>query len=109
MLTRTEELILLAVWKLSERAYGAAIQEYLSSVTGDDWSFGALYVPLERMASRGLVRSSLMEKTAKRGGRRKRCYSLTNKGVAALSQLRSVQDTLWQGLDPDAFRMGHVS
>ena len=98
-LTRTEELILLSVWKLQEKAYGAAIRDYLSDVSDYEWSIGAIYIPLDRLAHRGYVRSYKGEPTKARGGRSKRFYELTAEGRAALIKIRKVQDSLWEG-DP---------
>jgi len=102
-LTRTEELILLAVWRLQESAYGAAIRDYLSDVSGHEWSIGAIYIPLDRLARKGFVRTYMGESTAKRGGRRKRYFALTREGVAALNQIKTVQDKLWKGLPQVVF------
>lgn len=106
LLTRSEELILLAVWNLQAEAYGAAIQAHLTKVTGRDWSFGAIYIPLERLEARGYVRSMKQEPTVKRRGRRKRYFTLTKAGVAALSHMRHIQNTLWEGLGPLALDGG---
>ncbi len=102
-LTRTEELILLAVWNLQNNAYGAAIRDYLSQVSGHDWSIGAIYIPLDRLAHKGYVRSFKGDPTPQRGGRSKRFFKLTAEGVAALTRIRRVQDALWEGLPPLAF------
>ncbi|MGB2906400.1 MAG: helix-turn-helix transcriptional regulator [Candidatus Aminicenantaceae bacterium] len=98
MLTRAEELILLAVWRLKERAYSVEIRADLKAVTGRPWSFGAVYMPLDRLAKRGLLESYLADPTSERGGRSKRIYSLTAIGLAALREIRRIQDTAWEGL-----------
>ena len=98
LLSRSEELLLLAVWRLQDDAYGAAIRDYLSRETGEDWSVGAVYAPLDRLARRGLLRSWMGEPTPERGGRAKRYFKLTTAGVAALSRLRSIQEKMWSGL-----------
>lgn len=100
LLTRSEELILLTVWTLQSEAYGAAIRRHLTKVTGEEWLIGAVYVPLDRLAKRGYVRSYKGEPTHKRGGRSKRFFELTPQGVAALNTIKRVQDTLWGNLPP---------
>ncbi len=102
-LTRSEELILLAVWKLQDEAYGAAIRRYLTEVSGQEWLIGAVYIPLDRLARKGYVRSYLGAATRKRGGRSKRFFQLTPAGLAALQNVRRVQEILWQGLPPLSF------
>lgn len=104
LLTRTEELVLLAVWHLQDDAYGAAIRDHLSEVTGHDWSFGAVYIPLERLVAKGYCASYKGEATSRRGGRRKRYFELTREGVAALTKTREIQNILWERLPPLVFR-----
>ena len=98
LLTRTEEFILLAVWKLEEDAYSIPIREKLSEITDKDWSLGAIYMPLERLEKRGLLKSKLSESTPERGGRHKRIYEITGDGKAALQQIYNVQKTMWEGI-----------
>lgn len=106
LLSRPEELLLLAVWRLQDEAYGAALRDHLSHVTGEDWSVGAVYAPLDRLASRGFLGSALGDPTPERGGRAKRYFRLTAKGVAALSRLRAIQETMWAGLPDLVFQSG---
>ena len=98
MLSRSDELILLAVWKLQDDAYGASVLEYLQGHTQHDWSIAGVYAPLKRLARKGLLRSSTGAPTSERGGRRKRMYSLTGKGVSVLQASRREYDAMWQGL-----------
>ena len=71
-----EQLVLLAVLRLGEDAYGAAIRRELVECAGRDASPGAIFTTLERLEARGLVRSRFGEPTPERGGRRKRYYQL---------------------------------
>lgn len=79
-----EQLILFAVLRLSDEAYGASIQEEIEDATGRDRSTGSIHTALERLESRGLVRSWLGDPTPVRGGRRKRYYAVTPSGARAL-------------------------
>lgn len=101
LVTRIEELLLLTVWKLQEEAYGLEIRRRLSELLNEDLSVGAVYVPLKRLKKRGYLKSWEGEPTAKRGGRAKRFYKLTPKGVSALAKIRTVQQQAWANL-PDA-------
>ena len=98
LLSRTEELLLLAVWRLQENAYGAAIRTHLTDVTGEDWSIGSVYGTLDRLARQGFVRTFMGAPTPERGGRSKRFFELTAEGVAALNRVRSVQQNMWADL-----------
>ena len=98
LLTRTEELILLTVWRLQNDAYGLSIKRGLADLLGKEPSVGAVYVPLERMVKNGFLKTRESDPTDKRGGRRKRFYQLTAKGRSALSAVRSVQEKAWSGI-----------
>ena len=98
MLTRTEELLLLAVWRLQQDAYGLTIGRRVSDLLGKKVSVGAVYIPLERLARKGLLATWESEPTARRGGRRKRFYKLTSSGLAALNTVRKIHDEAWSGL-----------
>ncbi len=98
ILTRTEEMILLAVHRLGDQAYGVTIREELEQLIGKSYSVGAIYGPLDRMAERGWLMTSTGSPTAVRGGRAKRFYELTPAGIKALLAARQLHEKLWSGL-----------
>jgi PadR family transcriptional regulator PadR len=98
LLSRPEELVLLAVWRLKEKAYCVPIKKKLVQATGRNWSFGAVYDPLDRLEKKGLLESHLSEPTAKRGGKRKRVYKLTPGGIMALIETKTINDEVWEGI-----------
>jgi DNA-binding PadR family transcriptional regulator len=100
LLTRAEELILLAVWRLRDNAYSIPIHEQVSLITGERLSLGSIYMPLDRLVKRGFLESYLSEATPERGGRHKRIYKLTREGLEALQKIRDVQERMWSGI-PD--------
>ena len=81
MLGEFEYLLLSAAARLGEDAYGASIQQDLQSSTGRRCSAGALYTTLDRLKTKGLVKTWMGGATPQRGGRRKRMVRLTAKGV----------------------------
>ena len=97
LLSRKEELILLAIWKLQdgEGAYGVTIRAYIQRMTGAAWLFGAIYGPLARLLKAGLVEASESEPLPERGGRRKTLYRLTEDGISALRAMRELNASLW--------------
>ena len=97
LLSRQEEIVLLAIWKLKGNAYGVTIREYISEVTGKYWSIGSIYVPLDRLVGKGYIRAYQGQAIEKRGGRSKRFYEITHEGMNALGEIRQVQTTLWKG------------
>src|SRR4029450_2439004 len=81
-----EQLVLLGVLRLEEEAYGAAIRQEIHARSGRDVSINAVYTTLDRLESKGLLRSWAGEPTAQRGGRRRKFYALRPGGVTARRQ-----------------------
>jgi PadR family transcriptional regulator PadR len=84
-----EQLVLFALLRLDDGAYGASIRRELKARARRDASPGAIFTTLERLEARGFVTSRFGEPTPERGGRRKRFYRLRPEGRRAL--LRSFQ------------------
>jgi len=95
LLTRSEELILLAIWKLQGEAYCVTIRKMLTITTGDKWSLGSIFMPVKRMERNGLLTSQITGSTPERGGRHKRIYSLTDDGKKALSRILEIHNAMW--------------
>ncbi len=81
-----EQLVLLALLRLEDNAYGATIHQDVEARTGRTLSVSAVYTTLDRLEEKGLVRSRPGEPTARRGGRRTRLFSLTPCGAEALAR-----------------------
>ena len=97
-ITRKEELVMLSILNLEERAYLIAIQDHLTQVSGKAESLTSVHLPLSRLEKRGLVISRFGDATAVRGGRRKKIYRLTKEGFEALYAYKRISDDLWDGL-----------
>ena len=93
-----EKLVLLAVAQLAD-AYGVTIRREIEEKTGRQVSAGAIYTSLERLESRGLVRSELTDPTPVRGGRRKRVYGLRPNGERALEAAMTELRLMARGLE----------
>lgn len=94
-----EQVVLLAVLRLGESAYGVTIRSEIAACTGREPAPGALYTTLDRMEEKGIVRSWLGEATPQRGGRAKRYFALTKTGHAALVNAQRAYQSLLSGLD----------
>ena len=94
-----EQVVLLAVVRLDDNAYGVTIRSEIQECTGRGPTPGALYTTLDRMEKKGLVRSWLGAPTPQRGGRPKRFFKLTPLGRAALVRTQRAYQTLLAGLD----------
>ena len=100
LLTRTEERILLTVYLLGDEAYGISIRKHLENTIGRKYSVGAIYVPLERLTTKGFLISFSGEPLPERGGKRKRFYKITNQGLMALRKTKELHDVMWAAV-PD--------
>lgn len=98
LISRTEEIVLLCIWRLHGDAYGVTIRDELTRRTGKDWSLGSIYAPLHRLERKGFVTTRHGDPESRRGGRRTVLYDVTKKGRQALVEVKSVQDSLWQGI-----------
>ena len=94
-----EYLMLTAVARLGEGAYGVTIREEIEDATGRPCSLGALYTTIERLESKGLVKTSMGDPTPQRGGRPKRFVEVTPAGVRALAEQREALLRVWEGLE----------
>jgi PadR family transcriptional regulator PadR len=83
MLGEFEYLLITAAARLADVAYGAAIREEIEATTGRKCSIGALYTTIDRLETKGLLKTWMGEATAQRGGRAKRMVRVTPKGVLA--------------------------
>jgi len=95
-----EQLVLLAVMRLEAGAYAVPIREEIEARTRRSVSRGALYVTLDRLETKGYLKSWLGDATAERGGRAKRFYEVRPAGAKALEHSWAALRSMWQGLEP---------
>ena len=95
-----EHLVLLALVRLKDRAYGVTIRQEIETRANRDVSVGAVYATLDRMEAKGYVVSSVGEPTKERGGRSKRFFHITLHGVRALNRTQLSLRRMTEGLEP---------
>src|SRR4030088_890261 len=86
MLGEFEYLLITAASSLGDEAYGAAIREEIQESMGRSCSIGALYTTIERLETKGLLKTGMGEATPQRGGRAKRMVRGTPKGMLAAKE-----------------------
>lgn len=91
-------MVLIAVLKVKDNAYGISIYNFIVDITGKDISVSSVYFPLERLVRKGYLRSQKGEPTPKRGGMSKKYYYITKSGIKALEENRSLIERAWQGV-----------
>jgi PadR family transcriptional regulator PadR len=95
-----EELVLLTIAALVNDAYSVAICDEIEKISGRSAKLGVVHAVLNRLEEKGLVKSKLGEATSARGGKRKRYYSISSGGKAALIKAKEMRDQLWNKI-PD--------
>ena len=97
-LTISEEILLMAIWRLKENAYGVKIRKKVSQMTKQDITYGTLYSSLDQLVRKGLVTKTTGEPTPERGGRRKIYYSVSDSGLDALQEAKNLHESLFHGI-----------
>lgn len=92
-----EQLLLFAVLRLGNDAYGVRIRQEITNRAGKDVSAGAVYTGLDRLQSRGFVSSEEAESAPSRGGRRRKYYRLEPAGARALESTYSKVRSMAEG------------
>jgi DNA-binding PadR family transcriptional regulator len=98
LLTDLELMILLAVLRVGESAYGVTIAREIEGTAGRSVAIALVYATLERLQERGLVTSWMGDPTPERGGRAKRFFEVTGKGIRQIKTTQSALTALWKGL-----------
>lgn len=94
-----EQLVLLAVLRLGDDAYGATVQQELEEQAGREASVSSIYITLTRMEDKGLVASWMGAPTDDRGGKARRYFRVESAGLAALAESRSRLLGMWDGME----------
>jgi PadR family transcriptional regulator PadR len=94
-----EQIVLLAVLRLGEHAYGVPVRQEIEKRTRRSVSVGALYSTLDRLEAKGMLSSSFSEPKPERGGRARRYFRLLPPAIKALERTRKALVTMWEGVD----------
>ena len=103
IITRLEEAILIAIWRLEDNAYGVTINKHVSRSFKKNYSMGALYFSLDQLLRKGYVRKTTKQFYHEKGGRSRTYYGLTKDGKRALQEVKVYQKSLWEGVPEIAF------
>jgi PadR family transcriptional regulator, regulatory protein PadR len=94
-----EHIVLLTLVRLGDDAYGVSVRQEIEFRARREVSIGAIYATLDRLESKGYVKSHLGEPTSERGGRSKRFFKVTAKGMTAIHRTHRTLERLTDGLD----------
>ena len=98
LLSRSDEILLLAIYRLSANAYGVTIAKEVAKKTSKKIALGPLWVQLDNLCRKGYISKTMAGSTPERGGRGKIYYNLTPYGFDALEKVRKMQAELWEGI-----------
>jgi len=93
-----ELMVMLSLMRLDENAYGVPISREIEETTGREVALASAYATLERLEVKGLVSSELGERTSERGGRAKRYFRATGKGLREVRETQRTLQKLWHGV-----------
>jgi DNA-binding PadR family transcriptional regulator len=93
-----EQLVLLAILRLGNEAYGMEVREEIEKRTGREVSYGAVYTTLDRLEHKGYVAHRMGEATAARGGRAKKYFRALPEGREALRTTQQALTVMWKGV-----------
>ena len=93
-----ELMVMLALIRLGDEAYGVPIAKKSKAIAVMTSHWAAFMPPFERLQDRGLVSSRVGEPTAERGGRAKRYFKVTGKGMTVVRETQKDAYEPWQGL-----------
>jgi PadR family transcriptional regulator, regulatory protein PadR len=94
-----EQLVLLALARLGDDAYGVTVRREIATRTRREVTFGAVYTTLARLEAKGFVASHVGDPTPERGGRRKKHYVISAAGRRALQRSMRAIRTMARGID----------
>jgi len=98
LLTDFELMILLAILRVGDDAYGVQIAREIEATGGRRVLLGAAYAALDRLERTGLVTSTIGPPTAVRGGRARRFFRVTARGVRAVRNTQRALVALWRNV-----------
>ena len=99
-----EQIVLLAILRLGDEAYGVPIRLEIEQRIGRAVTVGALYRTVDRLEDKGFVSSAFSDPTPERGGRSKRYFKVRPLGVRSLRASREALTAMWEGLEPRVLR-----
>ena len=102
-LTKIEEILLLSIWRLKDKAYGFKIRHHVSEIIGKDFTYGNLYSGLNQLTKKKYVIKHEGEATESRRGKIRIYYSLSDAGRQALNDAYEMKRKLWADIPEYAF------
>lgn len=100
-----EEIVMLVIAALQKESYGLAIKKELEEQTNRKITISAVHAACNRLENKGFLSAEFGERSAKRGGKRKKIYTVTLKGQHALQNAYNLRQKLWSRILPGSFQI----
>lgn len=103
-LTKLEELVMMAIWRLKDDAYGVKIRKKVKEIGGREYFYNTLYTTFEQLTRKGFITKHFGEPSSVRGGKRKVFFHITKEGIRALENAFKRHTRIWAGIDEESFQ-----
>jgi len=103
-LTKLEELVMIAIWRLKDDAYGVKIKNKVKEIGGREYFYNTLYTTFDQLTRKGFITKHFGDPSAVRGGKKKVYFQITKKGRSALQNAFRRHSRIWAGIDEQSFR-----
>ena len=94
-----EHIVVLALLRLQDKAYGVTVRQEIELRTRREVSIGAVYATLDRLETKGYIKSYHGDPSPERGGRSKRFFQVTANGITAVNRTHRALRSMTEGLD----------
>ena len=103
-LTKLEELVMIAIWRLKDESYGVKIKNKVKEIGSREYFYNTLYTTFDQLTRKGYLSKHFGEPSAVRGGKRKVYFQITKEGRSALEMAFKRHNRIWAGINEGSFR-----
>ena len=107
-LTKLEEVVMVAIWRLGVEAYGVEIKKKVKEILGKEYFYNTLYTTFLQLVQKRYITKHFGEPTSIRGGKRKVYFQLTKSGMKLLEKAFERQRKVWAGITRESFKKEQV-
>ncbi|UCC40970.1 MAG: helix-turn-helix transcriptional regulator [Candidatus Aminicenantes bacterium] len=107
-LSNLEEVVMVAIWRLKDDAYGVNIKNKVKEIIGREYFYNTLYTTFHQIIRKGYITKHFGESAPIRGGKRKVYFELTREGMVALEIAFDRQRKVWYGITRESLRKGRA-
>lgn len=107
-LTMLEEIVMVAIWRLGDKAYGVEIKKKVKEIADKEYFYNTLYTTFHQLVQKQYITKHFGEPTAIRGGKRKVFFELTKEGLEVLKMAFDRHSKVWSGITKESFKKGQA-